>query len=57
MGIYGSRNLTEFDLGTNYDSVTYDFVTLINLKNSAGSGLRKKPELAVGRNCGIGPGL
>ena len=26
MGIYGSRSLTEFDLGTNYDSVTYDFV-------------------------------
>lgn len=26
LGIYGSRNLTEFDLGTNYDSVTYDFV-------------------------------
>jgi OmcA/MtrC family decaheme c-type cytochrome len=26
MGIYGSRNLTEFDLGTNYASVTQDFI-------------------------------
>jgi OmcA/MtrC family decaheme c-type cytochrome len=26
MGIYGSRNLTEFDLGTNYASVTMDFI-------------------------------
>lgn len=26
IGIYGSRNLTEFDLGTNFGSVTYDFV-------------------------------
>jgi OmcA/MtrC family decaheme c-type cytochrome len=26
LGIYGSRNLTEFDLGTNYDSETFDFV-------------------------------
>ncbi len=26
IGIYGSRNLTEFDLGTNYASNTYDFV-------------------------------
>ncbi len=26
IGIYGSRNLTEFDLGTNYDSAVYDFV-------------------------------
>ena len=26
LGIYGSRNLTEFDLGTNYASTTYDFV-------------------------------
>ena len=26
IGVYGSRNLTEFDLGTNYDSDTYDFV-------------------------------
>jgi len=26
MAIYGSRNLTEFDLGTNMASVTYDFV-------------------------------
>ena len=26
LGVYGSRNLTEFDLGTNYDSVTFDFV-------------------------------
>jgi OmcA/MtrC family decaheme c-type cytochrome len=26
IGMYGSRNLTEFDLGTNYASVTYDFV-------------------------------
>jgi OmcA/MtrC family decaheme c-type cytochrome len=26
MGLYGSRNLTEFDLGTNYDSATFDFV-------------------------------
>ena len=26
IGIYGSRDLTEFDLGTNYDSATYDFV-------------------------------
>ena len=26
IGIYGSRNLTEFDLGTNYVSTTYDFV-------------------------------
>ncbi len=26
MGVYGSRNLTEFDLGTNYASTTYDFV-------------------------------
>jgi OmcA/MtrC family decaheme c-type cytochrome len=26
IGIYGSRNLTEFDLGTNYASTTYDFV-------------------------------
>jgi OmcA/MtrC family decaheme c-type cytochrome len=26
MGIYGSRNLTEFDLGTNYASLTSDFV-------------------------------
>jgi OmcA/MtrC family decaheme c-type cytochrome len=25
-GIYGSRNLTEFDLGTNYADTTYDFV-------------------------------
>jgi OmcA/MtrC family decaheme c-type cytochrome len=26
IGIYGSRNLTEFDLGTNYDSATFDFI-------------------------------
>jgi OmcA/MtrC family decaheme c-type cytochrome len=26
IGIYGSRNLTTWDLGTNYASVTYDFV-------------------------------
>jgi OmcA/MtrC family decaheme c-type cytochrome len=26
VGIYGSRNLTEFDLGTNYDSDTFDWV-------------------------------
>jgi OmcA/MtrC family decaheme c-type cytochrome len=26
LGIYGSRNLTEFDLGTNYESTTLDFV-------------------------------
>jgi len=26
IGIYGSRNLTEFDLGTNYADATYDFV-------------------------------
>jgi OmcA/MtrC family decaheme c-type cytochrome len=26
LGIYGSRNLTEFDLGTNYDDATFDFV-------------------------------
>jgi OmcA/MtrC family decaheme c-type cytochrome len=26
IGIYGSRNLTEFDLGTNYASTTYNFV-------------------------------
>jgi OmcA/MtrC family decaheme c-type cytochrome len=26
VGVYGSRNLTEFDLGTNYDSEVYDFV-------------------------------
>jgi OmcA/MtrC family decaheme c-type cytochrome len=26
IGVYGSRNLTEFDLGTNYDSETSDFV-------------------------------
>jgi OmcA/MtrC family decaheme c-type cytochrome len=26
LGVYGSRNLTEFDLGTNYDSEIYDFV-------------------------------
>src|SRR5436853_5492523 len=26
IGAYGSRNLTEFDLGTNYDSATFDFV-------------------------------
>ena len=26
IGIYGSRNLTEFDLGTNYASTTYDFL-------------------------------
>jgi OmcA/MtrC family decaheme c-type cytochrome len=26
MGVYGSRNLTEFDLGTNYDSATMDWV-------------------------------
>ena len=26
IGIYGSRNLTEFDLGTNYASVTHHFV-------------------------------
>lgn len=26
IGIYGSRNLTEFDLGTNYDDATFDFV-------------------------------
>jgi OmcA/MtrC family decaheme c-type cytochrome len=26
IGVYGSRNLTEFDLGTNYGSATYDFV-------------------------------
>jgi OmcA/MtrC family decaheme c-type cytochrome len=26
IGIYGSRNLTEFDLGTNYASATFDFV-------------------------------
>jgi OmcA/MtrC family decaheme c-type cytochrome len=25
IGIYGSRNLTEFDLGTNYDDATFDF--------------------------------
>jgi OmcA/MtrC family decaheme c-type cytochrome len=26
IGVYGSRNLTEFDLGTNYDDDTYTFV-------------------------------
>ena len=26
IGIYGSRNLTEFDLGTNYASATFNFV-------------------------------
>ena len=26
LGIYGSRNLTEFDLGTNYDSEIFDWV-------------------------------
>ena len=26
VGVYGSRNLTEFDLGTNYDSEVFDFV-------------------------------
>ncbi len=26
LGVYGNRNLTEFDLGTNYDSATADFV-------------------------------
>jgi OmcA/MtrC family decaheme c-type cytochrome len=26
IGVYGSRNLTEFDLGTAYDDATYDFV-------------------------------
>jgi OmcA/MtrC family decaheme c-type cytochrome len=26
LGIYGSRNLTEFDLGTNYADATFDFV-------------------------------
>ena len=26
IGIYGSRDLTEFDLGTNYDSAVFDFV-------------------------------
>ena len=26
IGIYGNRNLTEFDLGTNYDDAVYDFV-------------------------------
>jgi OmcA/MtrC family decaheme c-type cytochrome len=26
IGIYGSRNLTQFDLGTNYADATYDFV-------------------------------
>ena len=26
IGVYGSRVLTEFDLGTNYDSATYNFV-------------------------------
>jgi OmcA/MtrC family decaheme c-type cytochrome len=26
IGVYGSRNLTEFDLGTNYVSATFDFV-------------------------------
>jgi OmcA/MtrC family decaheme c-type cytochrome len=26
IGVYGSRNLTEFDLGTAYDTETYDFV-------------------------------
>jgi OmcA/MtrC family decaheme c-type cytochrome len=26
IGVYGSRNLTEFDLGTNYDSKTLDFL-------------------------------
>lgn len=26
IGIYGSRNLTEFDLGSNYDDATFDFV-------------------------------
>lgn len=25
-GVYGSRNLTEFDLGTNYDDAVFDFV-------------------------------
>ncbi len=26
LGVYGSRNLTDFDLGTNYDSEIFDFV-------------------------------
>jgi OmcA/MtrC family decaheme c-type cytochrome len=26
VGVYGSRNLTEFDLGTNYDTATLDFL-------------------------------
>jgi OmcA/MtrC family decaheme c-type cytochrome len=26
VGVYGSRNLTEFDLGTNYDDATFDWV-------------------------------
>jgi OmcA/MtrC family decaheme c-type cytochrome len=36
VGIYGSRNLTEFDMGTNYASTTFNFVP----DGSAGTPLR-----------------
>ena len=36
IGIYGSRNLTQFDLGTNYDDVTFDWVP-------AGNGANPQP--------------
>ena len=40
IGIYGSRNLTQFDLGTNYDDVTFDWVP-------AGKGANPQPRDVV----------
>ncbi|HKE21570.1 MAG TPA: OmcA/MtrC family decaheme c-type cytochrome [Bryobacteraceae bacterium] len=40
VGIYGSRNLTQWDLGTNYGDVTFDWVP-------AGNGLNPQPRDVV----------
>ena len=44
IGIYGSRNLTEFDLGTNYASTTFNFVPN-GSRGHPGARCHSNPEL------------
>ena len=43
IGIYGSRNLTEFDLGTNYDTETLDFVPTAAKSPAPATSSRTRP--------------
>jgi OmcA/MtrC family decaheme c-type cytochrome len=47
IGIYGSRNLTEFDLGTNYASTTFNFVP----SGAAVTKVREVVKTASCNNC------